>query len=163
MASSSANGSALERKAAIVTGGASGIGLAMVEYFVSQGYRVAVLDITPEDAGRAALAHLEGDGSKVLYRRCDVASWREQADGFRAVHEALGRIDVVCANAGIGGGDMPPDGADEEPSEPDLSRLRINLDGVVFCELNPYLRPLEAGGLHPLCCLWLCRARLHVI
>lgn len=140
MASTGANGSAPVRKTAIITGGASGIGLAMAQYFVSQGYHVAVFDIAPEAAGEETVARLraggDGKGGQIFYRRCNVSSWREQADGFRAVHDSLGRIDVVCANAGIGGGAMAVDEGEQEPSEPDLKNLNVNLNGVVFCKLN---------------------------
>lgn len=153
MASTGANGSAPVRKTAIVTGGASGIGLAMAQYFVSQGYHVAVFDIASEAAGDETVARLraggDGKGGKVLYRRCNVSSWRDQADGFRAVHDSFGRIDVVCANAGIGGGAMAVDEGEQEPSEPDLKNLDVNLNGVVFCELTTTRREDR--------CLWLCK------
>ncbi|CAI4216042.1 unnamed protein product [Parascedosporium putredinis] len=74
------------QRSVIVTGGASGIGLAMTRYYASQGYNVSVLDINEKT----------GPGIK-----CDVSSWEDQAATFKEIFEECGRIDVVMANAGI--------------------------------------------------------------
>lgn len=83
---------------ALVTGGASGIGLALARALQARGARLVVADIVP-----AALARVEaefGDSAKVL--ACDLAD-PAVASGLvgRAV-AAFGRIDLVCSNAGIG-------------------------------------------------------------
>lgn len=134
------------RKTAIVTGGASGIGLAMSQHFASQGYDVAVFDVAGEreaDALAVAVAAETTPGgaaapARVVFRRCDVSSWRDQAGAFRAVHEEFGRVDVVCANAGIserGTNAMAvAEGNDDEPREPNLAVVGVNLTGVIFCE-----------------------------
>lgn len=82
---------------ALVTGGASGLGLAIVRRFVREGARVGVLD-----RSREATAALERElGGAVA---CTVGDVREMADNERAVAAtvaAFGRLDSLVANAGI--------------------------------------------------------------
>lgn len=81
-------------KAALVTGGGAGIGLAIVERLVRDGWRVAAADVEPAALDRAA-----GAGAAPV--RCDVG---READVKRAVArtaERFGRLDAVVSNAGI--------------------------------------------------------------
>lgn len=88
----------LDGKVAIVTGGARGIGEAIVRLFVKHGARVVVADI--DDAAGEALA--SALGPQVSFVRCDVSV---EEDVRRAVDWALsrhgGRLDVYCNNAGV--------------------------------------------------------------
>src|SRR5262245_47907267 len=89
---------------AIVTGGASGIGAAVVGELVGRGARVGVLDLDP--SGVAESDH-------VLATRCDVADDDSVRAAVDAVVVRFGRLDVVVNNAGIGAqgavGDNPED------------------------------------------------------
>jgi len=89
----------LQGKVAVVTGGASGIGLALARRFRKEGMRVVLGDI--EDAAlTAAVAELDG-ADDVLGVRCDVASG-ESVDALRdATVERFGTAHVVCLNAGV--------------------------------------------------------------
>jgi 2-keto-3-deoxy-L-fuconate dehydrogenase len=101
--------------AAIVTGGASGIGRATAAMLLARGARVGVLDLDVSSAP---------DGSRSF--RCDVAddaAVREAVDG--AV-EAFGRLDVVVNNAGIGAQGTIADNDDEEW----LRVLDVNVVGM---------------------------------
>ncbi|CAM0145072.1 unnamed protein product [Urochloa decumbens] len=85
----------LEGKVAIVTGGARGIGEAIVRAFVQHGALVVIADID-DAAGRALAAALHVD-----YEHCDVSV---EADVERTVRVAVarhGRLDVLCNNAGV--------------------------------------------------------------
>jgi NAD(P)-dependent dehydrogenase (short-subunit alcohol dehydrogenase family) len=85
-------------KSAVVTGGASGIGLATVRRFVAEGARVMIGDID----GEAATAVADELGANVLGRRSDV---RDEADVealFQATEDEFGSVDIAFANAGIG-------------------------------------------------------------
>src|SRR5690606_15398444 len=90
----------LEGKAAIITGGANGIGLAAGRRFAEEGARVILADYD-EQAGREAEEQLKADGLDVRFICVNVAD-RESVD--RMVEETLsgsGRIDVLVNNAGI--------------------------------------------------------------
>ena len=88
----------LENKVAIVTGGSSGLGLAITRSIVACGGKVVVGDID-ESAGAALAAELKG----VAFLRCDVAS---ADDNDALVRKALGTfdaLDIAVNNAGISG------------------------------------------------------------
>ena len=89
----------LAGKNAIVTGGASGIGLATVRRFVAEGARVMIGDIDG-DAAAAVAAEL---GRNVRGRRCDVSEEADVEALSQASENELGPLDIVFANAGISG------------------------------------------------------------
>lgn len=118
----------------LVTGGAHGLGAAMVRNFRSTGDSVVIADSDAE-AG-AALAEATG----AVFVPTDV---RILADNRAAVAEAVARfggLDVVCLNAGVGGGTTIGDDFDEERYR---AALAINLDGMVF-GLNAAIPALRA-------------------
>lgn len=84
----------------VVTGGASGIGAAMVEAFVSNGARVAVLDMQQE-AGEALLQRLRGPGAQEsIFIRCDLTHIDALHAAFAKIVESLGSVEVLINNAG---------------------------------------------------------------
>jgi NAD(P)-dependent dehydrogenase (short-subunit alcohol dehydrogenase family) len=90
----------LKNKVAVVTGAASGIGLAMTEAFVAQGMKVVMADVD-EIALSAQATRLEASGAAVLGVLCDVtdpAAVQALAD---ATVEQFGAAHVLCNNAGI--------------------------------------------------------------
>lgn len=89
----------LEGKAAVITGGASGIGEASARLFVREGARVLIADIQDE-RGRKLAAEL---GSSAVYQHTDITREEEvKAAVERAVRE-FGRLDCMFNNAGFGG------------------------------------------------------------
>jgi NAD(P)-dependent dehydrogenase (short-subunit alcohol dehydrogenase family) len=86
----------LDGKVAVVTGGASGIGAAIVDAYAAQGATVVVLDKAVE-----AAQHKVDDGSAAAAIGCDVTSEQSVVDAVSAVHARFGRIDVLINSAGI--------------------------------------------------------------
>jgi 2-keto-3-deoxy-L-fuconate dehydrogenase len=89
--------------AAVVTGGASGIGLATAELLAGRGARVAVLDLNPD-----------GLPAPLLGLRADVTDDAEVRAAVDAAASALGGIDILVNNAGIGAQGTVSDNSDEQ-------------------------------------------------
>ncbi|PKS08039.1 hypothetical protein jhhlp_006651 [Lomentospora prolificans] len=123
------------QKSVIVTGGASGIGLAMTRHFASQGHKVAVLDINGATGpGIIAEVTAEYPQASVSFDKCDVSSWEEQAAVFKKVYGEHGRIDVVMANAGISeqGQSSIVRVEDDAPVKPDTKSIDVNFLGAIY-------------------------------
>lgn len=89
----------LDGKVAVITGAASGMGLATAERFVAEGASVVIADFNAE-SGQAAADRL-GDGCR--FTRCDVAVEDDVAAAIELATDAFGRLDIVFNNAGVGG------------------------------------------------------------
>ena len=81
----------LEGKTVVVTGGASGIGAAVVDEFLNQGCNVVVSDLTEK----------ESDNDKLLYVKCDVTNRSNVKEVVAKTVEKFGTIDILVNNAGI--------------------------------------------------------------
>lgn len=128
----------LEGKTAFITGGAGGIGLGMARAFTAEGMRVALADL-----GEADLSVLPPGSAMNVH--VDVTDLDSVRAAVAAATERFGAIDVVCANAGIGGGGGHV--ADDE-YEVWNRVMRVNLDGVVHTVKStvPAMRERGAGG-----------------
>jgi NAD(P)-dependent dehydrogenase (short-subunit alcohol dehydrogenase family) len=92
-----------ENRVAIVTGAASGIGRATAQRLFAEGAALALVD-SNED-GLAHLARELGDEGRVMFRALDIAIEAEVERFVADAHGRFGRIDALCNNAGISGGD----------------------------------------------------------
>jgi NAD(P)-dependent dehydrogenase (short-subunit alcohol dehydrogenase family) len=88
----------LERASVIVTGGASGIGAAIVRAFAGQGSRVGFVDFDV-DRGQALAAELTDTGTHVRFEPCDLRHVDELTRAFAALAEANGPAAVLVNNA----------------------------------------------------------------
>jgi NAD(P)-dependent dehydrogenase (short-subunit alcohol dehydrogenase family) len=89
-------------KVAVVTGGASGIGLAMARRFAREGMRVVIADIEAE-ALAAAEREILSMGSTVLAVRTDVSKSQDVEALAARILNAFGSVHIVCNNAGVAG------------------------------------------------------------
>jgi NAD(P)-dependent dehydrogenase (short-subunit alcohol dehydrogenase family) len=88
----------LEDQVAIVTGGGSGIGRAVVDRYVEEGGKVAVVDVVADRLTEARERH----GDAVIGIEADVTSMAENERAVRETVEAFGKLDTFVANAGLG-------------------------------------------------------------
>ena len=131
-------------KIVLITGGASGLGRASVIRFAQEGAKVAIADINLDGARRVA-KEVEKLGPEALPVQGDV---RKIEDNQRMVDETLqkfGQLNVVFANAGIGGGDVVEL---MDPSDWDRV-LQTNLRGVFLtCKYSiPALKRSRDGAI----------------
>ncbi|MBC2861097.1 MULTISPECIES: SDR family oxidoreductase [unclassified Stappia] len=133
----------LEKKVAIVTGAAGGIGYAIARRFLSDGAKVVIADV--DDArGEAAEEELKALG-EVRYVHCNVAEKLDVRNLVAATLDAFGDIDILVNNAGIViGGDFL------DLDEADFDRvLSVNLKGAFLCTqavARHMVDKVEAGG-----------------
>jgi NAD(P)-dependent dehydrogenase (short-subunit alcohol dehydrogenase family) len=87
-------------KVAIITGGASGIGLAAAKLLAANGARLVIADIQP-DAGAAAVREIEANGGEARFVRTDVTRRGDLEKMLDYAVQQFGRVDIVDNNAGI--------------------------------------------------------------
>jgi NAD(P)-dependent dehydrogenase (short-subunit alcohol dehydrogenase family) len=137
----------LEGKAALVTGGASGIGRATALAMAREGARVAVADRT-EERSAETVALINDAGGQAIAIGGDVANEADVAAMVARTVAAFGRIDCAFNNAGIGGGAVGPRNQrlhEVERSSFD-AMLAINLTGVFLCMKHEIVQMLAQGG-----------------
>lgn len=119
----------VEGKAALVTGGASGIGRATAELLAREGARVLVADFDV-DLGEQVVQAIHAAGGEALFQRTDVTREADVEAMVAAVVKTWGRLDCAVNNAGITGAIGPVHQVDQ--SEWDRT-LAINLTGAFLC------------------------------
>src|SRR5690349_139461 len=135
----------LKNKVAFVTGAASGIGAGIARRFAEQGASVMIADITPED-GEKVRKEIEKKGGRALFVECDVSNARDVQRAIDTTVKEFGKLDIVCANAGINGVWTPVE--ELKPEEWDRT-LEINLRGTfltVHCAV-PHLKENGEGSI----------------
>jgi NAD(P)-dependent dehydrogenase (short-subunit alcohol dehydrogenase family) len=93
----------LQGKVAIVTGGARGIGRAMGKGFAREGAKVAIVDLRAELL-RDAVQEIEREGGQALAIEADVSKLSDLDDAISRTLRRFSAIDILCNNAGVGGG-----------------------------------------------------------
>ena len=116
----------LADRKAVVTGGAQGIGRAIVERFLDSGASVAIWDRDLVLARKTA----EALGARVVAVSCDGTDLKDVERARDDTVKALGRIDILVNNAGIAGPNAP---TWEYPVDGWSQVMRINLDGPFHC------------------------------
>jgi len=133
----------LRGKCAIVTGGASGIGLAISHRLAEAGTNVILADINESEAHNACL-EMNSIGYDCRFIKCDIADEDNVKQMVDDVMKIQGSIDILVNNAGI-----YPRKPIEELTAEDFNRvISINLTGMFFCSRYVALEMLKTqrGG-----------------
>jgi len=141
---------------AVVTGGASGLGLAFTEAFAGNGARVTMLDVNPQRIDTET-KRLRDAGVDVRGKVVDVTDHKALDAAIDEAAKEYGRLDIVCANAGIDSGPgfvdswvgkdrkRNPEGALESYTDARWTRvIDINLNGV-FATCRAAARHMKSG------------------
>lgn len=127
-----------KEKVAVITGGASGIGLATAKKLLSEGANVVLVDWN-EDVSRIA----ENLNERALGIRCDVSSDTDVKKCVEDIIKKYGHINYLVANAGIGGG---PNKAHEVSIDEWNKVIGVNQTGIFLMNKYVIKKMLENGG-----------------
>lgn len=117
-----------KEEVAVVTGGASGIGLATTKKLLSEGANVVILDLKMDEEIINSL------GENVLYLKCDVSNEENVKNCIEEIIKKFNYIDYLVANAGIGGSASKP----HEVSMDEWNKvISVNQTGIFL--LNKYV------------------------
>ena len=123
----------LDSKVAVITGGSTGIGEAMVHRFTREGARV-VFCARSDDTGSAVERAVRSDpiasstGGDATFVQCDVTDETAVDTVVQRTMDFYGRIDIVVSNAGTGGGQLWP----AESTEVWDGFINLNLNGMMY-------------------------------
>lgn len=132
----------LEGKIALVTGGASGIGRNVAEYYARDGAKLVVSDVDQKE-GEETVSRIKGAGGQAVFVEADVSKPSDCERMVSAAVDEYGQLDIAFNNAGIGGEQNPTADYSLEGWEKVIS---INLSGVFYCMKYEIPAMLESGG-----------------
>lgn len=134
----------LESKVAIVSGGASGIGLGTAKRLAEMGAKVSILDVNDKN-GEMAIKEIQKISSSAIYIHCDVTKKEDCKNAADKTFEIFGRIDILHNNAGIA---IRKNAVDLEPEEWDLA-LNVSLKGQYLLSkyVIPYMQKNGGGSI----------------
>jgi NAD(P)-dependent dehydrogenase (short-subunit alcohol dehydrogenase family) len=131
-----------ENKVALVTGAASGMGLAAARAFAAEGAAVALADVNEAEA-RTAAQQLVAAGHKAIAVRCDVADDAQVKAMLEKTISTFGRLDAAFNNAGI----QSPVSEVADASVEEFDRVNaVNLRGIFSCMKYELLQMRKEGS-----------------
>ncbi len=131
----------LEGKVAMITGAASGIGLATAKRLAEMGASIALVDIN-EPKGKEAVEEIESLGRKAKFFRCDVTSDSDCKKTTEDVYQEFSKIDILFNNAGVIRRKNIVELSEEEW---DLV-LNVNLKAIYLLSRHVIPRMIDDGG-----------------
>jgi NAD(P)-dependent dehydrogenase (short-subunit alcohol dehydrogenase family) len=129
---------------AVITGGASGIGLATAQALSTAGAYVILADINEQGLQQAAeQVKKNGSSGRVVTKRTDVTSEEQVQELMQVALDAYGRIDLVVTSAGIGRGGL----IDTFTGQEMQTMMNINFMGTYHCvrAALPTMREQQSG------------------
>lgn len=131
----------LDGKVAVITGGASGIGLATAMQMARNGASIVIGDISDGEAEHA-VRQIGAEGAQVIFQRTDVSRREDCEQLISTALKAFGRVDIGFNNAGIAGAPA----VTEAYSLEEWQRvIDVNLTGVFNC-MSFQLPAMRANG-----------------
>jgi NAD(P)-dependent dehydrogenase (short-subunit alcohol dehydrogenase family) len=132
-------------KLAVVTGGASGIGQAVVEHLARDAFTVVILDIN-EEGGKQVAAELHGRGKQATSIRLDVTREADVEKTFQKIISDQGRIDVLI---NVAGGSLHRHIIEEFPLAHWQAVLDANLTSTFLCcrAVTPVMKRQKSGTI----------------
>ncbi len=116
-----------KNKVALVTGAGDGIGRSMALAFAREGMKLVIVDINP-DSLKAVAKEISEIGAEVMSKTVDVSDRKQMFQLAEDAYQGFGKVNILCNNAGIGGGGMF---AEINLEDWDWM-LGVNLYGVIY-------------------------------
>ena len=135
----------LSGKAAIITGGSKGLGLAMAAGLASAGAKVMLVNRNAEQGKEAAESISQEYGTEAISFACDVTQESQTEAMAKAAMDAFGQIDILINSAGIN-----IRGAIDELSSDDFNKVMdINVNGTWLCckAVTPQMKKQKRGSI----------------
>ncbi|GAB4018735.1 SDR family NAD(P)-dependent oxidoreductase [Spirosoma koreense] len=135
----------LSGKAAIITGGSKGLGLAMAAGLASAGANVMLVNRNADEGIRAANELSEDFGIKAIAYAADITSQEQSEAMAQAAMDAFGRIDILINSAGIN-----IRGAIDELTYDEFRKVQdVNVNGTWLCSraVTPYMKQAGRGSI----------------
>jgi NAD(P)-dependent dehydrogenase (short-subunit alcohol dehydrogenase family) len=135
----------LTGKAAIITGGSKGLGLAMAAGLASAGANVMLVNRTAEDGTRAAEALAQTYGTSAISFGADITDQERTEEMAQIALDAFGRIDILINSAGIN-----IRGAIDEVTPADFNKVMdVNVNGTWLCcrAVTPHMKKAGSGKI----------------
>ncbi len=135
----------VDKKTAIVTGAANGIGKETSVLLARHGAKVAVTDVNDAD-GRQVVDEIEQSGGTAKFWHLDTSDEDNVQTVFSEIADAFGSIDILVNNAGIAGINKPTHEISREEWE---TLMNINVTGVFLCTKHaiPHMQKASGGSI----------------
>ena len=133
----------LENRVAVVTGGAQGFGLAIVERFIQSGAKVVIWDIDETEAKKAVS---KISSKNLIYQIVDVTNLESISETLIEIEKLLGKIDILVNNAGIAGKNTT---VADYPIDEWNRVINLNLNSVFYCSkaVVPFMEKNNYGRI----------------